>query len=242
MKLSLLITIGLGLGLGVTGFAADDAALVKTPKGKMSYAVGLEMGRNITNYLVDVDAEALAAGVRDSVSKKKALISEQDAIAGMNEFRGQMQAKRSETQKLMQEKQKETGEKNKKEGEAFLAENKTKPNIKTTSTGLQYRILTQGKGKVPTSNDTVIAHYRGTLINNTEFDSSYQRGEPSEFPVTRVIKGWTEALLMMPVGSKWQLFIPSELAYGESGRPNIPPNSVLLFDIELIGIKGQDGK
>ena len=242
MKLSLLITIGLGLGLGVTGFAADDAALVKTPKGKMSYAVGLEMGRNITNYLVDVDAEALAAGVRDSVSKKKALISEQDAIAGMNEFRGQMQAKRSETQKLMQEKQKETGEKNKKEGEAFLAENKTKPNIKTTSTGLQYRILTQGKGKVPTSNDTVIAHYRGTLINNTEFDSSYKRGEPSEFPVTRVIKGWTEALLMMPVGSKWQLFIPSELAYGESGRPNIPPNSVLLFDIELIGIKGQDGK
>ena len=242
MKLSLLITIGLGLGLGVTGFAADDAALVKTPKGKMSYAVGLEMGRNITNYLVDVDAEALAAGVRDSVSKKKALISEQDAIAGMNEFRGQMQAKRSETQKLMQEKQKEAGEKNKKEGEAFLAENKTKPNIKTTSTGLQYRILTQGKGKVPTSNDTVIAHYRGTLINNTEFDSSYKRGEPSEFPVTRVIKGWTEALLMMPVGSKWQLFIPSELAYGESGRPNIPPNSVLLFDIELIGIKGQDGK
>jgi len=242
MKLSLLITIGLGLGLGVTGFAADDAALVKTPKGKMSYAVGLEMGRNITNYLVDVDAEALAAGVRDSVSKKKALISEQDAIAGMNEFRGQMQAKRSETQKLMQEKQKEAGDKNKKEGEAFLAENKTKPNIKTTSTGLQYRILTQGKGKVPTSNDTVIAHYRGTLINNTEFDSSYKRGEPSEFPVTRVIKGWTEALLMMPVGSKWQLFIPSELAYGESGRPNIPPNSVLLFDIELIGIKGQDGK
>jgi len=242
MKSSLLTAIGLGLTLGITGFAADDAALIQTPKGKMSYAVGLEMGRNITNYLVDVDPDALAAGVRDSVAKKKALISEQEAIQGMNEFRGQMQAKRAETQKLMQEKQKETGDKNKKEAETFLAENKTKPNIKTTSTGLQYRILTQGKGKTPGSNDTVLAHYRGTLINLTEFDNSYKRGEPSEFAVTRVIKGWTEALLMMPVGSKWQLFIPPDLAYGENGRPGIPPNSALLFDIELISIKGEDQK
>ena len=242
MKLPLIAAIGLGLTLGITGFAADDAALIKTPKGKMSYAVGLEMGRNITNYLVEVDPEALAAGVRDAVSKKKALITDQEAIQGMNEFRGQMQAKRAETQKMMQEKNKEAGEKNKKEAEAFLAENKTKQNIKTTSDGLQYRILTQGKGKVPGSNDTVIAHYRGTLINGTEFDSSYKRGEPMDFAVTRVIKGWTEALLMMPVGSKWQLFIPPDLAYGEGGRPGIPPNSALLFDIELIGIKGEDQK
>ena len=242
MKLPLLAAIGAGLAFGATGFAADDAALIKTPKGKMSYAVGLEMGRNITNYLVDVDPEALAAGVRDSVSKKKALISEQEAIAGMNEFRGQMQAKRSETQKMMQEKNKEAGDKNKKEAEAFLAENKTKPGIKTTPSGLQYKVLTEGKGKNPGSNDTVIAHYRGTLINGTEFDSSYKRGEPGEFGVTRVIKGWTEALLMMPIGSKWQLFIPPDLAYGEGGRPGIPPNSALLFDIELIGIKGEDLK
>src|SRR5437899_6023600 len=136
MKSSLLTAIGLGLTLGVTGFAADDAALIKTPKGKMSYAVGLQMGYQITNTLVDVDVEAVAAGVRDALSRKKALITDQEGIQGMNEFRGQMQAKRAEIQKMMQEKNKEAGEKNKKEAETFLAENKTKPNIKTTSTGL----------------------------------------------------------------------------------------------------------
>ena len=145
---------------------------------------------------------------------------------------------------MMQEKQKEAGEKNRKEAEAFLAENKTKQGVKTTPSGLQYKVLIEGKGKVPTSNDTVIAHYRGSLINGTEFDSSYRRGEPMEFAVTRVIKGWTEALLMMPVGSKWQLFIPPDLAYGENvpRGSNIPPNSALLFDIELVGIKGEEQK
>src|SRR5438445_4381701 len=137
----------------------------------------------------------------------------------------------------MQEQSKQTGEKNKKEGMDFLAKNKTAEGVKTTPNGLQYKILKQGTGKTPTASDTVIAHYRGTLIDGTEFDSSYKRGEPSKFPVGGVIKGWTEALLLMPVGSKWQLFIPSDLAYGENGRPSIPPNSTLLFDLELISIK-----
>jgi len=225
-----------------TGFGADNAGLVSTPKGKMSYAVGQEMGRNITNYLIQLDPEAIAAGVRDAVAGNKALLNEQDAQAAVNDFRQQMQAKRSEQQKMMQEKNKMAGEKNKKESEEFLAENKKKEGVKVTPSGLQYKVLKQGTGKIPTSNDTVIAHYRGTLINGTEFDSSYKRGEPGKFGVTHVIKGWTEALLMMPIGSKWQLFIPPDLAYGEMGRPSIPPSSALIFDIELIGIEGDQKK
>jgi len=210
----------------------------------MSYAVGMAMGRNLTNTLIEVDPEAAAAGLKAILSGGKALLTEQQVTEAMNEFQGKMMAKRGEAQKMMQEKQKEAGEKNRKEAETFLAENKTKQGVKTTPSGLQYKVLMEGKGKVPTSNDTVIAHYRGSLINGTEFDSSYRRGEPMDFAVTRVIKGWTEALLMMPVGSKWQLFIPPELAYGENvpRGSNIPPNSALLFDIELVGIKGEEQK
>ena len=244
MKSAIIAAIGSGLILGVTAFAADDTALIKTPKGKMSYAVGMAMGRNLTNTLIEVDPEAAAAGLKAILSGGKALLTEQQVTEAMNEFQGKMMAKRGEAQKMMQEKQKEVGEKNRKEAETFLDENKTKQGVKTTPSGLQYKVLMEGKGKVPTSNDTVIAHYRGSLINGTEFDSSYRRGEPMDFAVTRVIKGWTEALLMMPVGSKWQLFIPPELAYGENvpRGSNIPPNSALLFDIELVGIKGEDQK
>ena len=209
----------------------------------MSYGLGMDIGRNITNTLIEVDGDALAAGIRAIVSGGKPLLTEQEARDAMNEFRSAMQAKQAERQKMMQEKNKEAGEKSKKEGVDFLAKNRTAEGVKTNASGLQYKVLTQGKGKIPESADTVIAHYRGTLIDGTEFDSSYKRGEPSKFPVRGVIKGWTEALQMMPVGSKWQLFIPSELAYGEPGRPpSIPPNSVLLFDLELVGIEGEDGK
>jgi FKBP-type peptidyl-prolyl cis-trans isomerase len=240
--MKLVLIAGVTAGLIGAAFAADNAALVATPKGKMSYAVGQEMGRNITNYLIELDPEAMAAGVRDAVAGHKALLSEQDATAAVNDFRTQMQAKRMDQQKMMQEKNKAAGEKNKKEAEEFLAANKKKEGVMTTASGLQYKILKAGTGKKPGSNDTVVAHYRGTLVNGTEFDSSYKRGEPGKFGVTKVIKGWTEALLMMPVGSKWQLFIPPDLAYGESGRPGIPPNSALLFDIELIGIEGPEGQ
>jgi FKBP-type peptidyl-prolyl cis-trans isomerase len=240
MKLALIF--GLSLGLALTGLAADDASVVKTPKGKMSYGLGMDIGRNITNTPVEIDADALAAGIKAVVGRQKPLLSEQEATEAMNQFRTEIQSKRMQQQKAMQEKNKEAGEKNKKIGETFLAENKKKEGVKVTASGLQYKVLKQGTGKIPGSNDTVIAHYRGTLLDGTEFDSSHKRGEPGKFGVTRVIKGWTEALLMMPVGSQWQLFIPAELAYGESGRPSIPANSTLLFDIELIGIEGDDAK
>jgi len=236
--MKLVLIAGLTMGLMAAAFAADDSKLVSTPKGKMSYAVGAEMGRNITNYMIELDPEAMAAGVRDAVAGHKGLLSDPDATAAVNDFRTQMQAKRMEQQKMMQEKNKVAGEKNKKEGEDFLAKNKTQEGVKTTASGLQYKVLKQGTGKVPTASDKVVVHYRGTLIDGTEFDSSYKRGEPAKFGVTQVIKGWTEALEMMPIGSKWQLFIPANLAYGENGRPSIPPNSTLLFDIELIGLDG----
>ena len=148
-----------------------------------------------------------------------------------------MMAFQQKLQAQRQEKSKKEGEENKTKGDQFLAENKKKEGVQTTASGLQYKIITKGTGPIPKPDDTVKTHYRGTLIDGTEFDSSYKRGEPVTFGVNGVIKGWTEALLMMPVGSKWQLFIPSDLAYGPSGRPGIPPNSTLLFDIELISIE-----
>ncbi len=239
--------------MAVMGFAADDASLIKTPKGKMSYGLGMDIGKRITNMLIEVDPDALAAAIKAIVSRSKPALNDQEFTEAMQDFQSQLTAKNAERQKLMQEQQKAmqekmqeqnkvAGEKNKKEGMEFLTKNKTAEGVKTTASGLQYKVLKQGTGKTPTMNDTVIAHYRGTLIDGTEFDSSYKRGEPSKFPVGGVIKGWTEALLLMPVGSKWQLFIPSDLAYGENGRPSIPPNSTLLFDIELVGIEGQEEK
>ena len=240
MKLAFILGLSLAFTLG--GIAADEATAVKTPKGKMSYGLGMDIGRNITNTLIELDADALAAGLKAVISGGKPLLNEQEAREAMTDFRTQMQAKRADAQKAMQEKNKEQGAKNKKDGEAFLAENKKNDKeVKTTPSGLQYKILKQGTGKIPSGNEKVIAHYRGTLIDKTEFDSSYKRGEPMKFDVHGVIKGWTEALLMMPVGSKWQLFIPSDLAYGDAGRPpTIPPGSTLLFDIELIGIEEPD--
>jgi len=137
-----------------------------------------------------------------------------------------------------QQKMQQESEANKKEGDAFLAANKTKEGVITLPDGLQYKVLKQGDGPKPTTNDKVVCNYRGTLVKGTEFDSSYKRNEPATFPVTGVIKGWTEALQLMPVGSKWQLYIPSDLAYGPPGRPPvIPPNSTLVFEIELLSIQ-----
>ncbi len=136
---------------------------------------------------------------------------------------------------------KQAAETNKKEGEAFLAANKTKPGVVTTPSGLQYKILKEGTGPKPTAADKVVCNYKGTLINGTEFDSSYKRGQPATFPVGQVIKGWTEALQLMPVGSKWQLFIPADLAYGERGAGNdIGPDSTLIFEVELLSIEGKE--
>jgi FKBP-type peptidyl-prolyl cis-trans isomerase FklB len=211
--------------------AADESPL-KTQQDKLSYMLGMNIGRDLKRNDVPVNPDLYLRGLKDSLSGGKTLLTEEEATQVMNAFRAEMREKQTA-------KQREAGDKNKKDGEAFLAANKAKEGVKTTPSGLQYKVLVQGTGKVPTTNDTVTTHYRGTLIDGTEFDNSYKRGEPASFPVTGVIKGWTEALLMMPVGSKWQLVIPAEIAYGERGRPSIPPNSTLLFDIELLDIKKQ---
>ena len=221
--------------------AAEDNPLVKTQKDKISYSIGLDIGRNITNSQIDINLDALAAGLKSVITGSKPLLTEEESKEVMNAFRTEMQAKQQARMKEMQAKQaekyKEQADKNKKEGEEFLAENKKKPGVVTTASGLQYKVITAGTGKKPAASDSVTTHYRGTLINGTKFDSSYDRGEPASFAVGGVIKGWTEALQLMPVGSKWQLFIPSELAYGDRGTGReIGPNATLLFDIELISI------
>lgn len=228
------------LAMGLPGFGAD---MLTSEKDRISYGIGMDIGRNITNRQVDINPEALAAGLKAIVSGTKPLLTDEQYREAMAALQAQMQAKQSERMKQMDVRNKELSEKTKKEGEAFLAANKAKEGVVTTASGLQYKIIVTGTGPKPTASDTVIAHYRGTLIDGTEFDSSYKRGEPTEFAVTKVIKGWTEALQLMPVGSKWQLFIPSQLAYGDTGsRPKIGPGATLLFDIELIGIKAKDAK
>lgn len=240
MKLKCLGILAAGLALNLSLSAAEE---LKTDKDKISYAIGMDIGRNITNNQVDINIDALAAGVKAMVSGAKPQLSDEQFKDAMGILRSNMQARMADRMKEQQASQKVAGEKNKKDGEAFLAENKKKPGIKTTDSGLQYEVLTMGTGPKPTTMDTVICHYRGTLTDGKEFDSSYKRGEPSEFPVTGVIKGWTEALQLMPVGSKWKLYIPSEIAYGERGQGrDIGPNSVLIFEIELVGIKGKDAK
>lgn len=212
-------------------WAADESPL-KTQQDKLSYMLGMNIGRDLKRNDVPVNPDLYLRGLKDSLSGGKTLLTDEEAAQVMNAFRAEIREKQTA-------KQRESGDKNKQDGEAFLAANKAKEGVKTTPSGLQYKAIVQGTGKVPTTNDTVTTHYRGTLIDGTEFDNSYKRGEPASFPVTGVIKGWTEALQMMPVGSKWQLVIPAGIAYGERGRPGIPPNSALLFDLELLDIKKQ---
>jgi FKBP-type peptidyl-prolyl cis-trans isomerase FklB len=243
MKVKSALILGLGLALSLS--AAEESPLFKTPKGKMSYGLGMDIGRNITNQQVEVDPDALAAGIKAVLTGAKSLLTEQEAQEAISAFRTEMANKRAERARQMEEKRKESAAKAKQDSEAFLAENKKKPDVVTLPSGLQYKIVKAGTGPKPSSNDTVVTHYRGTFIDGTEFDNSYRRGETVSFPVRNVIKGWQEALQLMPVDSKWQLFIPSELGYGERGSergPRIPPNSALLFDIELVGIQAPTNK
>lgn len=217
---------------------ADDA--ISSDKDKLSYSIGVDMGRNLKKQEIDVDPALLAQGLKDSLSGGDLKMKDEEMTATMTAFIQGMRAKMQEKAKAMQAQMKVEGEKNKTEGEKYLADNKKKEGWKTTPSGLQYKVLTTGTGPKPKATDTVVTQYRGTKIDGTEFDSSYKRNEPAEFPVNAVIPGWTEALQMMPVGSKWQLAIPSKLAYGENGPEPIGPNSVLLFDVELVGIKPAD--
>ena len=209
---------------------APSASGLTTQKEKFSYALGMNIGANMQRQSVSVDVDIFARGVKDSMTGGKTLLTDEEARAVLTEMQ-------TELRKQQQAKAQQLGEANKKEGTEFLAANKAKENVVTLPSGLQYKILIAGTGPKPAATDTVTVNYRGTLVNGTEFDSSYKRGEPASFPVNGVIKGWTEALQLMPVGSKWQLFIPSDLAYAErGGGATIGPNATLIFEVELLSI------
>ena len=213
----------------VTGFAQKKKPV--SQKEKVSYSIGVNIGKNMQMQEIEIDQSQLIQGLKDGLSNAKTALTDKEMEETMKSFQEVMMNK-------MNAKQKVEGEKNMKVGQVFLAENKKKEGVVTLPSGLQYKIITQGNGPKPSLNQTVRCHYRGTLVDGREFDSSYERGEPTEFTVSGVIKGWTEALQLMPTGSKWQLFIPSDLAYGPNGAgQTIGPNATLIFDIELIAIK-----
>ena len=209
---------------------------LKTDKDKASYAIGMNIGQNLHKQAAELDSAIVQRGIKDSLAGGKMLLTDEEAKAALATLQAEMRKKQEEQMQ-------QAAETNKKEGDAFLAANKTKEGVVTLPSGLQYKILTAGTGPKPSATDSVVCNYKGTLLNGTEFDSSYKRGQPATFPVNGVIKGWTEALQLMPVGSKWQLFIPSDLAYGMRGPGGgIGPNSTLVFEVELISIKGKDAE
>jgi len=215
----------------ISQVGAEEGLVLKDQKDKVSYSIGMDIGNNLKKQSVDINPDVLAQGIKDAFSGGKTLLTEQEYRDILAAFQKDFRAKQIERTK-------ELGEKNRKEGEAFLEENKKKDGVITLPSGLQYKVITEGTGEIPKLTDTVTVNYRGTLIDGTEFDSSYRRGQPATFLVKGVIAGWTEALQLMKVGSKWQLFIPSNLAYGERGAGrDIGPNATLIFDIELLSIK-----
>ncbi|HEX4485154.1 MAG TPA: FKBP-type peptidyl-prolyl cis-trans isomerase [Terriglobales bacterium] len=203
---------------------------LKTGKDKFSYALGMNLGTSMKKQSVEVDPAILARGLRDALAGKTQMTDD--------EARAAIMAVQTEMRKKMEDSRQAAGATNKKEGDAFLAANKAKEGVTTLPSGLQYKILTAGTGPKPTATDSVVCNYRGTLINGKEFDSSYKRGQPATFPVNGVIKGWTEALQLMPVGSKWQLVVPPDLAYGDRGAgADITPGATLIFEVELMSIQ-----
>jgi len=218
-----------------TSSAKGPPAALATPKEKQSYAIGMQLGESFKIQNVDVDANVLARGIKDSIAGKP-LLTPEEAKSTIMELQ-------TTVRKTMQEKMAKAAESNKAEGTAFLEANKAKPGVVTQPDGLQYKILHAGTGPKPAMTDTVACNYRGTLIDGTEFDSSFKRGQPTTFPVSGVIKGWTEALQMMPVGSKWQLFVPASLAYGDRAPSAvIGPDRTLIFEVELVSIQEKTPK
>lgn len=203
---------------------AQETSPLKTEKDKVSYSIGMVFGKSLKQQGIDFDSALLLKGIQDATAGAKALMTDEEIKTLLTEYKMKLAT--------------ELSEKNKKDGEAFLAENKKKEGVITLPSGLQYKVLKEGTGPKPLATDTVKTHYKGTFIDGTEFDSSYGRGEPAEFPVNGVIPGWTEALQLMSVGSKWQVVIPANLAYGEKGAGNgvIPANSTLVFEVELMEI------
>jgi FKBP-type peptidyl-prolyl cis-trans isomerase FklB len=210
---------------------AQEAPVLKTEKDKLSYAMGMDLGGQLKAQSVDIDPALFAEGLKAALSGGKTLLTDAEAKAAISKL--QMARVAQQTAALQA-----SGAKNKTEGDAFMAANKAKEGVVTLPTGLQYKVITTGTGPKPTLEQTVVCQYRGTLIDGKEFDSSYKRGQPATFPVKGVIKGWTEVLQLMPVGSKWQVFVPPDLAYGARGSgADIGPNATLVFEIELVAIK-----
>jgi len=222
---------GTGTAAKKPGSAAPLA--LKTPKDKASYAIGVNIGKGLHRDSVDVDPAILMRGLRDALSGGKTQMTDDEVKAAMVALQADLR-KKTEAKMAIE------GEANKNAGDAFLAANKAKEGVTALPDGLQYKILQTGTGPKPTAADTVVCNYKGTLLDGTEFDSSYKRGQPATFPVGQVIKGWTEVLQLMPVGSKWEVFIPSDLAYGPQGPRQggpIGPNATLVFEIELMSIQ-----
>jgi len=229
-KFSLTTSLVLGLAplvmadtTNVTNNALPDE------KARVSYAIGLNIGHNFKQQDLDVNPDLVGRAIKDVLAGSPELMTETEAKDTLTAFQKEFRAKQ-------QARMAQLAIKSKADGEAFLATNKNQPGVITLADGLQYLVLTNGSGAMPAATDKVTVNYRGTLLDGTEFDSSYKRGQPASFPVGGVIPGWTEALQKMSVGSKWKLFIPAGLAYGEKGQRGIPPNSVLIFEVELISI------
>lgn len=228
--MKLLIALSVMIFFANTLYAGDIE--LKNQRDKVSYGIGMDIGNGLKSQSIDIDPDILARGLKDVLTGGKLLMTEDEFRETMMMFRSEMVAKQMARMK-------ELSDKNKKEGDEFLAENRNKEGVITLPSGLQYKIIKDGDGEKPKATDMVTVNYRGTLIDGTEFDSSARRGEAATFKVSGVIPGWTEALQLMKTGSKWQLFIPSNLAYGErgTGRGEIGPNETLIFDVELLSIQ-----
>jgi FKBP-type peptidyl-prolyl cis-trans isomerase FklB len=213
---------------------AQDKAQLKDQKDKASYSIGYDIGETFKKQKVELNPDALFGGLKDALADKEAALTKEDREKTLQAFQKEMMDKQITASK-------EAATKNAAEGEKFLAENKKKEGVKTTASGLQYKVLKEGSGPSPKETDTVVVQYKGTLIDGTEFDSSYKRNEPASFQVNRVVKGWIEALQLMKPGAKYQLVIPSSLAYGERGAGQlIGPNATLIFEVELLSIKSPE--
>ncbi|MGA9422792.1 MAG: FKBP-type peptidyl-prolyl cis-trans isomerase [Rhodanobacteraceae bacterium] len=215
--------------------AAKAAAPVSLDKNKVSTMVGMDIGRGLSQIKDDIDLDVVFKALKQTVNGEKTSLTPEEALEVRKAFMQQMQAKRVAERKV-------EAEKNKTEGAAFLAKNKKKTGVKTTASGLQYEVIKQGTGPKPKPTDTVKVNYKGTKVDGTEFDSSYKRGQPATFPLNGVIKGWSEGLELMPVGSEYRFFIPADLAYGENGPGPIGPNATLIFDVQLLGIENNANK
>jgi FKBP-type peptidyl-prolyl cis-trans isomerase len=231
-------------GSGPTDGKTADAAAgdkepisseLKTDRDKVSYMIGMDMGRGLAQVKDDVDIKVVERAIEDSIAGDKTLMTPEQALEVRKDFMKKRQEKLAAERKA-------AAEKNKKEGKEFLAANKDKPGVKTTASGLQYIVEKEGTGPKPAATDTVKVNYVGTKIDGTEFDSSYKRNQPATFPLNGVIKGWGEGLQLMPVGSKYKFFVPADLAYGERGPAKIGPNATLIFEVELLGIEDAKAK